>query len=131
MIALSFFDETLANELWEKTKPFVEEELGVYEAIGLNEMFRIYRYNPGQRFRMHRDGTYHRNAKECSFYSFLIYLNDNFKGGETEFQKLSTVVPKKGTALIFRHPHRHEGKELIEGTKYVLRSDIMYRIKEN
>ncbi len=125
-----FFDQELAEELWEKTKPYMNKTFGSYEAIGLNEMFRVYKYTQGQRFKMHRDGSYHRNNKECSYFSFLIYLNDDFEGGETEFYGFSTVKPKKGTVLIFRHPHRHEGKELIKGTKYVLRSDIMYRLKD-
>jgi len=126
---LLLFDHDLADHLWHKIKEFVPYDLGAYEALGLNEMFRVYKYSPGQRFRMHRDGTYHRNENECSFYSFLIYLNDDFKGGETAFRKLQTILPKKGMALVFRHPHRHEGKELLEGVKYVLRTDIMYRLK--
>ena len=89
-------------------------------------MFRIYKYSPGQRFKMHRDGSYIRNEHEKSFYTFLIYLNDDFEGGETEFEGLFTVAPKKGSALVFHHPLRHEGKTLISGLKYVLRTDIMY-----
>ena len=64
------------------------------------------------------------------FLSFLIYLNDDFQGGETEFRKITTVVPKKGMALVFMHNLRHEGKEVLSGTKYVLRTDIMYRLNE-
>ena len=44
---------------------------------------------------MHRDGSYERNDNEISFFSFIIYLNDSFEGGETEFRKLETIVPKK------------------------------------
>ncbi len=76
---------------------------------------------------MHIDGSYRRNLEEQSFYSFLIYLNDDFEGGETAFRNIGTVKPKKGTALVFRHRLRHEGKELISGVKYVLRTDVMYR----
>lgn len=123
-----FFDKALAAQLWERTQSFMNEEFGAYKAIGLNEMFRVYKYTSGQRFKMHRDGSYHRNDKECSFYSFIVYLNDDFKGGETEFRKVSTIIPKKGTVLIFRHPHLHEGKEVLEGIKYVLRTDIMYKL---
>jgi len=92
-------------------------------------MFRIYKYSSGQRFKMHRDGSYIRNENEKSFYTFLIYLNDDFEGGETEFENLFTVAPKKGSALVFYHPLRHEGKTLISGLKYVLRTDIMYSKK--
>lgn len=125
---LLFFDENLAEELWLKLKPFVPSSFGASKAIGLNEMFRIYRYEPGQRFKMHRDGSYERNETEFSILSFLIYLNENFEGGETEFRKVTTVKPKTGTALVFHHPMRHEGKEIISGIKYVLRTDVMYKL---
>ena len=127
---LLFFDQDLADKLWVRVQSFMSKKMGIYTALNLNEMFRIYRYTEGQRFKMHRDGSYQRNNKECSFFSFIIYLNDNFKGGETEFRKLETIVPKKGTALIFQHPYRHEGKEIISGVKYVLRTDVMYKLEE-
>ena len=56
-------------------------------------LFRIYKYTEGQRFKMHRDGSYERNAKECSFYSFLIYLNEGYLGGETYFENGINIVP--------------------------------------
>lgn len=91
-------------------------------------MFRIYKYDVGQRFKMHRDGSYNRNDKECSFFSFLIYLNNDFEGGETYFEEGTTIIPKQGDALLFHHPLRHEGRPIISGTKYVLRTDIMYKL---
>ncbi|MDH7911881.1 2OG-Fe(II) oxygenase [Winogradskyella sp. SYSU M77433] len=127
---LLFFDENLAETLWSKIEPFVPSKIGSSEAIGLNEMFRIYRYNAGQRFKMHRDGSYERNETEFSILSFLIYLNDDYEGGETEFRKIITIKPKTGMALVFHHPLRHEGKEIISGTKYVLRTDIMYKLEK-
>ncbi|MEO1029860.1 MAG: 2OG-Fe(II) oxygenase [Bacteroidota bacterium] len=125
---LLFFDDSLAEELWLKLKPFVPASFGRSKAIGLNEMFRIYRYDVGQRFKMHRDGSYERNATEFSVLSFLIYLNEDFEGGETEFRRITTVKPKTGMALLFHHPMRHEGKEIRSGTKYVLRTDVMYKL---
>lgn len=124
-----FFDDTLAQELWSKIKGFVPAKLGLYQASGLNEMFRIYKYSAGQRFKMHMDGSYEKNEREQSFYSFLIYLNDDFEGGETDFRKVEVVQPQKGTALVFRHKNRHEGKEVLSGVKYVLRTDIMYTLE--
>lgn len=122
-----FFDEGLAEELWYKIKAFLPSELGVYKAVGLNEMFRVYKYSKGQRFKMHMDGAFERNENELSFYSFLIYLNDDFTGGETVFRNIESVQPQKGNALVFRHKNRHEGKEVVSGIKYVLRTDVMFR----
>ena len=123
-------DPQLAEDLWQRARPFVVPAMDLYTACGLNDMFRFYKYAPGQRFKMHRDGSYVRNDMECSFYTFLIYLNDDFKGGETEFQDIITINPKKGSLLIFHHPLRHEGKLLLSGFKYALRSDIMYKLSQ-
>jgi len=124
---LLFKDLELAETLWKRIKDIVPKNMEDYKVSGLNEMFRIYKYIKGQRFKMHRDGSYQRNEKERSFFSFIIYLNDDFEGGETDFRKLFSIKPEEGSALIFHHPYRHEGKELISGTKYVLRTDIMYK----
>jgi prolyl 4-hydroxylase len=123
---LMIFDNELAKNLFEKAVGFLPQTHDDYKVLDFNEMFRIYKYSPGQRFKMHRDGSYIRNENEKSFYTFLIYLNDDFEGGETEFENLFTVTPIKGSALIFYHPLRHEGKTLISGLKYVLRTDVMY-----
>jgi len=58
----------------------------------------------------------------------MIYLNDDFEGGETKFDNV-TIEPKTGTALCFIHEQKHEGCPVVEGLKYVLRTDVMYRKK--
>ncbi|MFZ4931693.1 2OG-Fe(II) oxygenase [Chryseobacterium sp. Mn2064] len=128
---LMIFDSNMAEELFEKAATFLPKEHEEYSLKDFNEMFRVYKYAPRQQFKMHRDGSYIRNENEKSFYTFLIYLNDDFEGGETEFENLFTVAPKKGTALVFYHPLRHEGKTLISGLKYVLRTDVMYSLTKS
>jgi len=123
---LMVLDNDLAEDLFRKAAEFLPQEHENYKLQDFNEMLRVYKYSPGQRFKMHRDGSYIRNEHEKSFYTFMIYLNDDFEGGETEFENLFTVAPKKGSALVFYHPVRHEGKTLISGNKYVLRTDVMY-----
>ena len=125
-----FKDQLLADRIWKKIKPYVILNFGTYQASGLNEMFRIYKYEEAQRFKMHRDGSYERNETECSFFSLLIYLNNDFEGGETHFEEGVTITPNTGDALVFHHPLRHEGKPILSGTKYVLRTDIMYKLLE-
>lgn len=126
-----FEDPEYAAALWQKLESYVKPELENSTAIGLNEMFRFYKYNPSQRFKMHRDGSFKRNESEFSYYTFMIYLNDKYEGGETKFASGEIITPKTGTALIFEHSQRHEGAALISGIKYVLRSDIMYKLKSD
>lgn len=127
---IMYEDHEYASLLWQKLQPYVKSVIGNSIATGLNEMFRFYKYNLGQRFKMHRDGSYKRGESEFSYYTFLIYLNDIYEGGETKFASGEIIMPKTGTALIFEHSQRHEGVALISGIKYVLRSDIMYKLKD-
>ncbi len=122
-----YHDEVLATTIWEALEPFAPSKFGNSKAIGLNELFRFYKYQAGQQFKKHRDQSYVRNETEASYFTFMIYLNDGYEGGETTFQDFS-INPKQGTALIFQHHLLHAGTEVKQGVKYVLRTDIMYRL---
>ena len=37
-----------------------------------------------------------------------------------------TVQPESGMALVFVHQQLHEGASVLNGRKYVLRTDVMY-----
>lgn len=120
-------DETYAALIWDRLQEFAPEGKAGEMACGLNELFRFYKYSPGQRFKMHKDGSFIRNEQEASQYTFLIYLNDAYTGGETVFASGEIIRPEKGAALVFHHPLRHESSLLTTGIKYVLRTDIMYK----
>lgn len=122
-----YTDQVLAFRLWKRLRSYIRPVIGNSYAIGLNEMFRFYKYSPGQRFKMHRDGKYQRNETEFSYYTFMVYLNDDYEGGQTRFESGEFVAPKKGLALIFEHSLKHEGARLQSGNKYVLRSDVMFK----
>lgn len=57
--------------------------------------------------------------------TFMVYLNEDFEGGRTEFG-WEVVAPATGTALVFPHRRRHRGAVVSAGRKYVLRTDVMY-----
>jgi predicted 2-oxoglutarate/Fe(II)-dependent dioxygenase YbiX len=125
-------DVAHAEKIWKRLQPIFPPRIGNYDAIGLNERFRFYRYDVGEYFAFHHDGSYQRHNGEESLMTFMIYLNDDFTGGETTFDFRYPlgefhVVPKQGMALIFIHALRHKGSEIKSGRKYVLRSDVMYR----
>lgn len=124
---ITFRDIELAEKIWERFSSFAVEKFANSRVTGLNELFRFYKYEPGQRFKRHIDGSYIRNEEEASYFTLMIYLNDDFEGGETSFQ-WHTVKPKQGSALIFYHGMKHAGEEVKQGIKYVLRTDVMYRL---
>lgn len=54
---------------------------------------------------------------------WMLYLNDDYKGGETEFLYYKKrVQPEKGKLLIWPAgmTHAHRGGLVLEGTKYVI-----------
>lgn len=126
-----FDDQPLADALDAKARPHVPAtmfEVMAPAAICMNERFRGYRYEAGQRFAPHFDGSFQRDRKEESLLTFMIYLNDDFGGGATRFEDFDvTVTPKTGTAIFFQHRLLHEGCRIESGVKYILRSDVMYR----
>lgn len=124
-----FTDTDLATEIWKTLIDFAPKQIGDSYSIGLNEMFRFYKYETNQEFKKHRDQSYIRNEIEASYFTFMIYLNDEFEGGETTFNQL-IIRPTTGMALVFFHDLEHEGSKIISGNKYVLRTDIMYKLKE-
>ncbi len=123
-----FDDPSLAKTLFERTRDKLPRKLLAMRVVGCNERFRGYRYAPGQRFALHTDGSFVRHDRERSLLTFMLYLNENFDGGETAFPKADVVViPQTGHALVFQHPLLHEGCEVTRGVKYALRTDVMYR----
>lgn len=120
-------DVQLAGQLWARIRPAVPEQLRGWQAVGLNERLRFYRYEAGQAFRWHYDGSFRRSAQEQSQLTLLLYLNEGFVGGATMFKDGPVVAPRQGMALFFQHPILHQGETVREGRKYVLRSDVMYR----
>jgi prolyl 4-hydroxylase len=123
-----FDDFSLAQLLFNKIEPHVPAYLADRKPSGCNERFRGYRYQNGAQFRPHFDGSFRRSSGEESELTLLVYLNEQFVGGETNFLDYETsIVPKTGMGLFFFHPILHEGCPVVSGTKYVLRTDVMYR----
>ncbi|KAJ1562131.1 hypothetical protein HK096_001719 [Nowakowskiella sp. JEL0078] len=139
--------EQMGISLWNRLLPYLSlddiEEVrpfgfgatkGTWAPVGVNPMIRFSQYNPGGHFAIHRDGGFVIHDDLRSIFTILIFLNEGFEGGETIFYSDEvndqnsplTFVPTKGTALVFNHDCRHEGKTLISGSKFILRTDIMF-----
>ena len=128
-----------ANMIWERIKDYIPDiwkhpRLHTEcQVVGLNERLRFLKYGPGEYFAPHQDGKYVRpDGSEESFITIQLYLNEGFEGGNTTFMSLCNgenvgVVPKIGRVLVFQHDITHEGSLLVQGTKYSMRTDIMYK----
>ena len=123
-------DVELAKTLWQRAADFMPTEIESQSVTGLNSRFRYYRYTGSESFAPHYDGSV-RVGESTSKLTFLVYLANVAKGGATRFYdddlKIShSIQPRLGSALIFEHAILHEGVAVEDGTKYVLRTDVMY-----
>lgn len=128
-----FRDRNLRKILFEcflnHSKEFIEKE----NIVDISNLFYVSKYFPGNSIDWHLDGH-----RECdgmkSNYSFVIYLNDNFDGGETSIKDKNGVVidvkPDTGKVLILNQDIMHCGKQVKKGIKYILRGDLMSYVKK-
>lgn len=134
-------DGEMAGWLFARLQCHLPEKLNAdgssWQLRGLNRRIRFCRYRDGQAFAVHRDGAHHAHANERSLLTFMVYLNDadEFSGGKTRFYRerridsgeFLQVVPRRGTLVAFDHSLWHDGESVRDGTKWVMRSDVMYR----
>ncbi|MCO6459008.1 MAG: 2OG-Fe(II) oxygenase [Pirellulaceae bacterium] len=123
-------DAELAESLWQLAAEHLPPEIDSRPAAGFNPHFRYYRYTGSEAFAPHQDGSV-RIGQRTSKLTFLVYLATIAKGGETRFYDedlniAHVVQPTVGKAIVFEHEIIHEGVAVDEGTKYVLRTDVMY-----
>jgi hypothetical protein len=146
-------------EIWKRSKELITESFNSKSAKGLNARFRFYRYGIGDFFKLHTDGSWPGSRVKNghlvqdafpelrSQYTYLIFLNDGYEGGRTQFfvsksdpkkpaklqddvNEISISTPK-GAALCFPHGTHplhclHAGEEITSGTKYIIRTDILF-----
>jgi len=97
-----------------------------HTAVEQGEPLQILRYRPGQQYHPHYDWLGEANRR---ILTALIYLNDDYEGGETRFVKTGlTVRGRAGDALLFRNIGRdgnldplseHAGLPVTSGIKYL------------
>mmetsp|Transcript_2500 Transcript_2500/g.3777 ORF Transcript_2500/g.3777 Transcript_2500/m.3777 type:complete len:382 (+) Transcript_2500:209-1354(+) len=136
-------DEVFTARLYDRLRGVLPGCFGSSRTVGLNERVRILKYVPGQSFPIHQDGQFKRGAEagkregEVSYFSVLVYLNSSkidFQGGGTRMflnpEKFVDYEPSLGDVLVFNHKIFHEGSEVLEGTKYCIRTDLMFEKPE-
>lgn len=66
------------------------------------EPLQVLRYEPGQEYKPHIDAIPGLDNQRVM--TMLVYLNDGFEGGETQFTELGvTVAARRGDAILFRN----------------------------
>jgi len=84
-----------------------------------HEQYQALKYRPGEQYKVHYDG----GTGSGRALSAVIYLNDNYTGGEIEFPNFKVKIkPEKGMLILFpsNYAYRHIAHPVLEGTKYSL-----------
>ena len=90
---------------------------------------QILRYSPGGRYNRHADADHWVQETQNWVrihdrdFSVLLYLNDDYKGGELEFTSFNyKIKPKAGMLIGFPSDHRylHAALPTLSGTRYVI-----------
>jgi hypothetical protein len=115
-------------------QPDITDEYGnVWKPIGVNPMFRLIRYDKGDYLDEHEDGVYQPSHDTRSFSTAMVYLNDVpvEHGGSTRFSRYGLdIQPVEGLLVLFQVDGIfHTGEKLLNGVKYILRTDVMYECK--
>ena len=140
------FDQSLADEIYtilrqnEITIPtHLKEGDTVLNFAGLHNKIRFCKYVKGDHFGKHYDYITTVHNKLVSRFTVMIYLNQDFEGGETRFLQHDfphdlnfEIHPKEGDCIVFSQEDNrllHEGAKVVSGVKYLLRTDAIYSIQ--
>ena len=130
---VKFDDKVLADKIFKRISHLLPGTVDNYNLGGLCEEMRFYKYEKGQKFSAHSDNAHYLSDLNGpkTFYTVLFFLNEEgLIGGETYFPKINgfplTITPQTGTALLFRHHLIHQGLEVKQGLKYLLKTDLYY-----
>ena len=136
-------DETTDQLIWQRCGHFFEGK----KAVGINARFRFYRYQEGDFFKFHTDGAWpgsrvidqqligNAYPDRYSEMTFLILLSEDFDGGATRFRVNRDDIDIRtpaGSVLCFPHGmhplHKvHSSLPITRGTKYIIRSDVLFK----
>jgi predicted 2-oxoglutarate/Fe(II)-dependent dioxygenase YbiX len=121
------------QKIYEDTDVVLKKCLADYESrynfkMEFMESINFVKYNPGQHFSVHTD---HGFSYTCTV-SSIVYLNDNYEGGELWFPYINLKFkPKKGDVIFFPSTYifAHGAMAVTDGTKYS--AVTMFDYKDN
>ncbi|KAG2378120.1 hypothetical protein C9374_008742 [Naegleria lovaniensis] len=140
--------------VWSELRPFGWHNEGKWQPSFINTCMRCCRYTgPCVGFIPHRDGNFVASMDQRSKFTIIIYLNDDFPDGTTDFLRAHqpatmgelvreelergytsefSLKPKKGRVLLFDHVLLHQGAPIPSGfLKYIIRTDLVFTRVEN
>lgn len=106
-------------ELLTGASQFYGKHFDVHESIFDVEGYSLLKYSGGQYYKAHYDG----GTDTARSISAILYLNDDYTGGEIEFVNFGIKIkPKAGMLILFpsNYAYRHIAHPVETGTKYAI-----------
>jgi predicted 2-oxoglutarate/Fe(II)-dependent dioxygenase YbiX len=139
----------LGRTLFTRIKPYiplsylVPGEEGTYVFESINTRYRFAKYCDGEGFMVHVDKPTVYEKERMSILTVNIYLNDlpPEQGGRTRFYRKINGKPVAsaggcaGSLVLFQQSNMnntpwHDGQQVRGGIKYLMRTDVIYRLKK-
>lgn len=137
--------------LFDEMSPVDYDNHPEWKPVGINPLMRFIQYRDGGELVTHYDAPFIQDEKTRSLMTLVIYLSDN-ETGATRFikdpqidkpqreydysdwtsparddQVIIAIKPRKCGALMFGHRILHDSQPVINETKTIIRTDIMFR----
>lgn len=113
------------NQLWTVVNDALMTD-PQFRTLSLGLRWTCHRYTGGGSLPPHQDGS-----KYGSMYSVLVYLNDDFSGGLTNFLSkpdehaiTQSVKPVRGTIMVLCQDKWHMSTAVCSGVKFIARADL-------
>jgi len=112
----------LNNKFYEKMVAGVSSYSNIFaieQKLNDIEEYQLLKYSGGQHYGAHYDG----GTDSHRAVSPILYLNDDYEGGEIEFVNFGLKIkPKAGSLLIFpsNYAYQHIAHPVTNGTKYAI-----------
>jgi hypothetical protein len=86
----------------------------------VSKNYSIKKYNTNQMIPAHTDRDHDKDFNTYDW-TALVYLNDDYDGGELEFNKLGyTIKPSAGSIIFFSTDEIHTAHRIYSGNKYFI-----------
>jgi len=120
-------DETIKNIITSK----IPKCLNKLDVNAISEIFEFYKYEIGDFIKPHTDSSVKLANGYNSNYTAIVYLNDNYFGGETYFENENVKIkPELGALLLFKQELAHEALIVQNGIKLIYRSNWFIQKKK-
>lgn len=162
----SIFHPAFSQHLWQQLEPclasirltdmFTPTDTGnsqIWKPVGVADLMRVIRYEPGGMLIPHYDLTHVFNSNRRTLMSLVINLtegegatnfliepqshlpheardNSDWKRTALPQEIIVSVKPHVGQALVFDHGLLHEGSPVLNSSKVVIRTDIIFERAE-